>query len=565
MAGKGLHMARTVSIGAQGFAELRERGYFLVDKTQFISDWWRSADQVTLICRPRRFGKTLNMSMVECFFSSRYAGRADLFENLAVCDDAELWREQGVWPVISLSFSAAKGPSAEAVMRRICEQLAQAWRQHADEIDPTRTGEAERDILAGRTPYFDVLSAPSALSRLCELLQASTGRRCIVLLDEYDTPLQEAWTGGFWDEVSEFVRALFNATFKSNRNLERALLTGITRVARESIFSDLNNPKVVTMLSDEYATAFGFTEAEVFAAMDEFGLESREAVKAWYDGFTFGRTSDVYNPWSITNYLDTGKLAPYWANTSANTLVSRIIRESDADFKGDFEVLLAGGTVERRFDDQVSFNDLGRRPDAVWGLLVAGGYLRVVVQGDSQDAPARLALTNREVQLAFDAMVRGWFEGVSSRYNAFVRALLLGDLDAMNAYMNDVALDTFSSFDTGARPSGVEPERFYHGFVLGLLVELRGRYVVRSNRESGFGRYDVMLEPLDPAQDRALILEFKVRNPRREKSLEETAATALAQIRERNYAADLMARGIPVDRIRCYGFAFDGKQVLIGE
>ena len=201
----------------------------------------------------------------------------------------------------------------------------------------------------------------------------------------------------------------------------------------------------------------------------------------------------------------------------------------------------------------------------MWGLLVAGGYLRVVAQGDPHGAPARLAITNREVTLAFDAMVRGWFEGVSSRYNAFVKALLAGDLDAMNAYMNDVALDTFSSFDTGARPSGMEPERFYHGFVLGLLVELRGRYVVRSNRESGFGRYDVMLEPLEPSQDDGIILEFKVRNSRRESSLDETLASALAQVTERNYAADLVSRGIPAGRIRSYGFAFEGKQVLVGE
>ena len=558
-------MARTVSIGAQGFAELRGRGYFLVDKSQFVSDWWRSADQVTLICRPRRFGKTLNMSMVECFFSNRYANRPDLFDGLAAWDDVQLRGEQGAWPVISLSFSAAKGASAQAVVRRICEQLARAWRQHADDVDLSRVGEAERDVLEGRVPFIDPLSAPNSLARLCELLEASAGRRCIVLLDEYDTPLQEAWVGGFWDEVSEFVRALFNATFKSNPSLERALLTGITRVARESIFSDLNNPKVVTMLSDEYATAFGFTEDEVFAAMDEFGLESRESVRDWYDGFTFGHASDMYNPWSITNYLDTGRLVPYWANTSSNTLVSKIIREGDADLKGDFEALLAGDAIEKRFDDQVSFNDLGYSPDAVWGLLVAGGYLRVVAQGDPHGAPARLAITNREVALAFDAMVRGWFEGVSSRYNAFVKALLAGDLDAMNAYMNDVALDTFSSFDTGARPSGMEPERFYHGFVLGLLVELRGRYVVRSNRESGFGRYDVMLEPLEPSQDDGIILEFKVRNSRRESSLDETLASALAQVTERNYAADLVSRGIPAGRIRSYGFAFEGKQVLVGE
>ena len=578
-------MPRTVAIGVQSFAELRERGCFLVDKTAFVTDWWRAEDHVTLVCRPRRFGKTLNMSMVECFFSNRYAGRADLFEGMRVWDEPDMRAEQGAWPVVAVSFSAAKGSSAEAVVRRICEQIAYAWRAHRRDIDEGALGERERDVLTGKAPSVDPLDAPSSLARLCELLALSAGRRCVVLLDEYDTPLHEAWVGGFWDEVSEFVRALFNATFKSNPNLERALLTGITRVARESIFSDLNNPKVVTATSPEYATSFGFTEAEVLDAMGEFGLDGPGAfddVRRWYDGFVFGGVPDIYNPWSITNYLDTGRLAPYWANTSGNALVSKIVREGDADLKADFETLLSGDAIEKQFDEQVSFDDLGRRPGAVWGLLVAGGYLRVTAEGGeggarggsadlapagiapSDLAPARLSITNHEVALAFDGMVRGWFDAVSSRYNGFVRALLAGDLDAMNAYMNDVALDTFSLFDTGARPSGTEPERFYHGFVLGLLVELRGRYIVRSNRESGFGRYDVMLEPVDPARDDGIVLEFKVRNPRREETLEDTVASALAQIADQGYANELVSRGVPADRVRAYGFAFEGKRVLIG-
>ena len=316
-------MPRTVAIGVQSFVDLRERGYFLVDKTSFIADWWYSANQVTFIHRPRRFGKTLNMDMVECFFSNRYASRTDLFNGLDVWNDAGLRCEQGTWPVVSLSFSAAKGASAEAVVRRMCEQIARAWRQHRDDIDADSLGDQERDLLEGRTPFVDPMVAPNSLARLCELLEKSTGKRCIVLLDEYDTPLHEAWVGGFWHEVSEFVRAFFNSSFKSNPSMERALLTGITRVARESIFSDLNNPKVVSATSSEYATSFGFTQDEVFAAMEEFGLHERDQVKDWYDGFTFGGVTDIYNPWSITNYLDSGRFAPYWANTSGNALTAR--------------------------------------------------------------------------------------------------------------------------------------------------------------------------------------------------------------------------------------------------
>lgn len=557
-------MPRTVAIGVQSFAELRERGYFLVDKTSFIADWWHSADQVTLICRPRRFGKTLNMDMVECFFSNRYASRTDLFNGLDVWNDAGLRCEQGTWPVVSLSFSAAKGASAEAVVRRMCEQIARAWRQHRDDIDADSLGDQERDLLEGRTPFVDPMVAPNSLARLCELLEKSTGKRCIVLLDEYDTPLHEAWVGGFWHEVSEFVRAFFNSSFKSNPSMERALLTGITSVARESIFSDLNNPKVVSATSPEYATSFGFTQDEVFAAMEEFGLRERDQVKDWYDGFTFGGVSDIYNPWSITNYLDSGRFAPYWANTSGNALISKIVRESDADLKSDFEVLLSGGSVEKRFDEQVSFDELGRRPGAVWGLLVAGGYLRIETAGPDHADGSTLKITNREVALSFDGMVRGWFDAVSSRYNAFVRALLAGDLDAMNVYMNDVALDTFSTFDTGKRASGLEPERFYHGFVLGLLVELRGRYLICSNRESGFGRYDVLLEPVDPKADDGIVLEFKVHNPRKEATLEDTVSAAKQQIVDKRYASDLEAKGLAPERIHAYGFAFEGKRVLIG-
>lgn len=557
-------MPRTVAIGVQSFAELRERGYFLVDKTSFVADWWHSADQVTLICRPRRFGKTLNMDMVECFFSNKYASRADLFNGLDVWGAADLRREQGTWPVVSLSFSAAKGASAEAVVRRMCEQIARAWRQHRDDIDADSLGDQERDLLEGRTPFVDPMVAPNSLARLCELLEQSMGKRCIVLLDEYDTPLHEAWVGGFWHEVSEFVRAFFNSSFKSNPSMERALLTGITRVARESIFSDLNNPKVVSATSPEYATSFGFTQDEVFAAMEEFGLHECDQVKDWYDGFTFGGVPDIYNPWSITNYLDSGRFAPYWANTSGNALISKIVREGDADLKSDFEVLLSGGSVQKRFDEQVSFDELGRRPGAVWGLLVAGGYLRIEVADPSHEDGSILKITNHEVALSFDGMVRGWFDVVSSRYNAFVRALLAGDLDAMNVYMNDVALDTFSTFDTGKRASGLEPERFYHGFVLGLLVELRGRYLICSNRKSGFGRYDVLLEPVDPKADDGIVLEFKVHNPRKEATLEDTVSAAKQQIADKRYANELEAKGLAPERIHAYGFAFEGKRVLIG-
>lgn len=558
-------MARTVSIGAQSFADMRERNAFFVDKTAFIAEWWKSLDVATLVCRPRRFGKTLNLSMLECFFSTRYAGRGDLFEGLDVWRDASMRDEQGNWPVVSLSLGSVKPSSYGDLVFGIRRQVAMAarvcWPKGPDAVaDPVT-----RDLVRGLFARDDESSVRASLGTLCEALARDSGRNVILLLDEYDTPMQEAWLQGFWDRASSFMREFLNSAFKANPFLARGLITGITRIARESIFSDLNNLEAVTSFSDKYATSFGFTQGEVDAAMAEFGLQDREGVREWYDGFEFGSAADIYNPWSITNYLDKRKLGPYWANTSGNLLVSSLVEKSDARFKGDFERLLAGEAVEERVERQLTFSDLDGDPAAVWGLLVASGYLKaapMAAEGSEGDL-CRLSVVNHETMIAFDRMVQRWFAPVRVPYGEFVRALLADDLDAMNDYLNDVALDTFSVFDAGTRPSGAEPERFYHGFVLGLLVDLRGRYLVRSNRESGYGRYDVMLVPSEPRKDPGIVMEFKVRNPRREGSLEDAAAAALAQIADRRYAEELLASGVPRDRVFEYGFAFEGKRVLV--
>ena len=553
---------RTVAIGIQDFAKLREMNYFYMDKTNFIREWWESGDDVTLITRPRRFGKTLNISMLEYFFSNKYAGQGTLFEGLSIWEDEKYRELQGTYPVISLSFANVKENTFQKTIARIYQILTDLYNKHIFLLDSGLLTEEEKRYFLSVNSRMDETTATIAIHHLSDFLYRYYGRKVIILLDEYDTPMQEAYVNGFWDELVTFTRSMFNSTFKTNPYMERAIMTGITRVSKESIFSDLNNLKVVTTTSDEYATAFGFTEAEVFAAMDEMGLTAKKEVKRWYDGFAFGSVRDIYNPWSIINYLDTGKFAAYWANTSANGLVGKLIREGSSGIKETFESLLAGEVITTTLDEQIVYNQLNRKEGAIWSLLLASGYVKVVT-ADIKEGRYELSLTNYEVKKMFDNMVSGWFDMSEGSYNDFIKALLLGDLDAMNEYMNRVSLSVFSSFDTGNRPSGAEPERFYHGFVLGLMVDLRNRYVITSNRESGFGRYDVMLEPKDKADD-AFILEFKVLNRRREQTLEDTVASALAQIEEKNYASVLMEKGIPEAKIRKYGFAFEGKNVLIG-
>ena len=562
-------MKKTVGIGHQDFEVIRKEGYFYIDKTKFIREWWENGDSVTLITRPRRFGKTLNISMLEKFFSIGYAGREDLFQGLVVWEDEKYQKLQGTYPVISVSFANIKEDDFFQTRRKICHILTNLYSANRFLMEQGILDAQERLFFQSVSADMDNMTATMAIHQLSLYLSRYYGKKVIILLDEYDTPMQEAYVHGYWDEMASFMRSMFNSTFKTNPYLEQAVMTGIIRVSKESIFSDLNNLKVITMTSEQYADCFGFTEEEVFAALDAYGLSGKkQEVKAWYDGFIFGKRKDIYNPWSIINYLDTKKIGTYWANSSSNSLVGKLVREGEPAIKIAVESLLKGEAFSAAFDEQIVFSQLEYDDTAVWSLLMASGYLKpeyAEFNMESGKMEYRLQLTNREAYFVFQNMIEGWFGKCREVRNAFLQALLSHDLESMNDYMNDISDELFSSFDTGRNPSGrAQPERFYHGFVLGLMVELRDRYYISSNKESGLGRYDIMLEPKDKSKD-AFIIEFKVAHARRGETLEDAVKAALEQIERKKYEAVLHSRGIPSERIRKYAFAFSGKEVMVGE
>lgn len=562
-------MKKVIGIGKQSFEDIIQSNCFYIDKTSLIKEWWESEDDITLITRPRRFGKTLNMDMLKCFFSNQYQDKGYLFEGLNIWKEEKYQQLQGTYPVIYLSFADVKQTNYKDAVLKIKKIITDVYQQYIELAGWEGLTEVQIRQFRSVDPYMDDVTAQCALKDLSGYLYRYYEKKVIILLDEFDTPMQEAYIHGYWNEFTAFIRSLFNAAFKTNPYLNRAMMTGITRVSKESIFSDLNNLKVVTTTSEEYATCFGFTQEEVFAALEEFQLaDQKDAVKQWYDGFTFGSQQDIYNPWSITNYLKEKKFLAYWASTSSNGLVNRLIQTSQPDVKESMEELLNEREIVLNFDEQIVFDQLETKENAIWSLMVASGYLKIdkiEYRGILHVPWYHLKITNLETLGMFSEMFAGWFQNTRSNYNAFIKAMLCGNIKEMNAYMNEVALATFSSFDTGSHPSGrTQPERFYHGFVLGLLVELRDQYEVRSNRESGYGRYDVMLIPRQKNQ-LAFVLEFKVYDAQEELKLEDTVQSALAQIEEKDYDTELVERGISKLQIRHYGFAFEGKKVLIGE
>ena len=442
-------MPRPIGIGHQNFEQMITKDNFYIDKTPFIKEWWEYEDVVTLITRPRRFGKTLNMSMTEQFFSTEYAARKDLFQNLDIWKEEKFQKLQGTYPVIFLSFAKVKEINFTNTRRRICRIIKTLYNHYDFLLKSEKLNKDEKKTFQEISVNMEDDLAADSLAILSDYLSRYYEKKVIILLDEYDTPMQEAYINGYWNELVSFMRNLFNAAFKSNPALERALMTGVTRISKESIFSDLNNLEVVTTTSEKYMDSFGFTQEEVCCALEEYDLtDQKENIKSWYDGFTFGSKTDIYNPWSIINYLDKRKFAPYWANTSSNNLAGKLIREGSADVKIIMEDLLAGRVLYTHIDEQIIFDQLDCNMDAIWSLFLASGYLKLIsysIDEEKGTEKYKLALTNKEVKIMFRKMVKGWFANFTPAYNRFITAMLADNKKEMNAYMNRVLFNMMSS------------------------------------------------------------------------------------------------------------------------
>ena len=506
--------------------------------------------------------------------------------------------------MIFISFAEIKANNFKDTKNDMVSVINDVYKQHSYLLEDAILTDAERNLFRQLDDYSKNTNVNKDISNeiiyrsvkdLAAILYRKFEKKVIILLDEYDTPMQEAYVNGFWNDMVGFIRSFFNSTLKTNPYLDRAIMTGITTaeysavrkfakqtsngsalaetISKESIFSDLNNLNVITTTNDEYCTSFGFTANEVFAALDEADLsDKKDDVKLWYDGFTFGKHKDIYNPWSITNYLDKKEFKTYWADTSSNSLVGKLIQRGSPKIKKAMEKLLNGEYITVGIDEQIVFDQLDNDEDAIWSLLLASGYLKVdsmEICVSTGEQKYELSLTNLEVRVMFQKLIKGWFMTGDDSSNEFISALIDGDLEAMNYYINEVTLNVFSSFDVaGKDESRIRPENFYHGFVLGLMAGQRNNYIIKSNMESGFGRYDVMMIPKHSTNEAgkklpAIVLEFKVKKSS-EKTLEEAVQAAHKQIEEKRYDEEILTLGIEKERIRHYGFAFEGKKVLIG-
>ncbi len=551
-----------IGIGESDFKILRGKDFYFIDKSLFIKHILDNSSKITLITRPRRFGKTLNMSMLRHFLDCKQKDSCKLFEGLKIMEQGEKYTEKlGAYPCIYVTMKDVQGDNFEEMLYFFQTQLIELFMEHLQLLKSEKVLEIEKErfntILNLKANKPQLQEAIKLLSRM---LYVEHEKPAYIIIDEYDVPLQNAYVKGFYDDAIKFFRTFYGITFKDNQYMEKTVLTGVSRVAKESIFSGANNFKVFTVLDDEFSEDFGITSEEIDKVLKDFGVEENvEEIKKWYDGYRIGKTEGIYNPWSILNFLTDRKLVPYWVNTSSNDLIKLILTKSSS-VKERIERLMKGEAIEAKVNLETIIVGIENNEDNIWGLLVGTGYLKVTEVVDLAENIYKVKIVNNEIRILFSQIIREWFSNkvIGNDLNSIMKDLITLNLEEFKEKFKILVMQMFSYMDVGNDTA----ENFYHAFVLGMLVSLKDTYVVNSNRESGMGRYDIMLEPKDKNAN-SFIMEFKVFKQDKEKDIEETIANAKKQIEEKQYETSLKERGFK--NITKMVFAFDGKEVKIEE
>ena len=547
-----------IGIGESDFKGLRIKDNYYIDKTLYIKHIIDNQSRVILVTRPRRFGKTLNMSTLRYFFDCEKKDTSKLFEGLKIMEQGEKYTSKlGAYPCIYITLKDVRGSNLEEMMLLFQTELNELFIDHANLLKSEKIFDVEKEmcntILNLKGNKIQLQGAIKLLSRM---LYREYEKPVMLFLDEYDVPLQNAYVQGFYDEAIEFFRTFYGTTFKDNQYIEKTVLTGVSRVAKESIFSGANNFRVYTVLDNEFAEDFGITENEMDKIIQDFNIQDdKEEIKKWYDGYKIGDTEGIYNPWSILNYLTDRKLMPYWVNTSSNDLIKLILKNSST-IKEKIEALLRGEEIIVPVNFETIIVGIEQNEDNIWGLLLGTGYLKITEVVNLAESVYKVKLPNYEIKNLFEGIIRDWF---SNKVIGNDLHSILNDLVTLNLYEFErkfivLVRQMFSFMDVGENTA----ENFYHAFVLGMLVGLKDTYYVNSNRESGFGRYDIMLEPKDK-NGNSFVIEFKVLDDLSENTIEQTIENAKKQIIDKKYEDNLIERGFK--NITKMVFAFNGKDV----
>jgi hypothetical protein len=557
---------KPLAIGIEDYKKIIEKPYYYVDKTLLIKDFIDKGGLVNLMTRPRRFGKTLALSMLRTFFEQEIDADGVVIDNRHYFDGMKIMevgeeyiQYQGQYPVISMSLKSAKQPDFQLAYQMLEEQVAAEFQRHRYVLENQELLENEKKRFeALMTQRASRAEMASALKFLSDCLKKYHKKKVMILIDEYDVPLENAYFNGFYDEMIHFIRSFFESALKTNDSLESAVITGCLRISKESIFTGLNNLKILSLLSNQYAEYFGFTQEEVDQMLAYYGIQDRkDTVKKWYNGYLFGKR-EVYNPWSLINYVDDAAFGkeefpkPYWSNTSSNSIVRELVEYADGGVKNEIETLIAGGMIQKPVHEDITYTDIYTSKDNLWNFLFFTGYLKTVSQKlESNTIYLKLAIPNEEVRYIYQNTIREWFdqEIQQTDFKIFYQSILSGDTEEMEEFICEQLSGSISYYDNA--------ESFYHGYLLGILSGLSG-YEILSNREAGNGRADLILAPFHPKKP-AVILELKISKTFAD--MERMAEEALNQIEERNYACPLKKEGY--QKIIKYGICFCKKSCMV--